>query len=259
MRYLPAFFKELGKQRHRPDAVELYVAKTYRRFPGAVPSLPELPDWVTVITAEQDFGPATKILPAVHKWRDKDIDILFCDDDQRYDRFWAGRFAADRRKCPDAVLCEHGFDFQYLGLPIPPNPPQPRLRKITWTQRKIHRAKRVLSLGMYTPPRPAYGSWAYVDIVEGFRGISVKPRFFDDEVFDIPEILWTVDDIWLSGHLTRTGHALRTTSNPMRALLDPEAPHDVAPLTTHSEEGVGRMAANIQCVRYFQEKYGIWQ
>jgi len=34
-------------------------------------------------------------------------------------------------------------------------------------------------------------------------GVSVKPKFFDNEFFKIPDTLWSVDDIWLSGCFKR--------------------------------------------------------
>ena len=41
----------------------------------------------------------------------------------------------------------------------------------------------------------------FADILQGLGGVVVRPDFFDDEAFDIPDILWAVDDVWLSGML----------------------------------------------------------
>ena len=108
MPFLPAFFANLSRQRLKPDVIELYVAKSYRRFPGEVPALPALPDWVKVVTLDADMGPATKVLPAARAWRGKDVDILFGDDDRRYDPLWTTRFAAMRTRVKDEVICETG-------------------------------------------------------------------------------------------------------------------------------------------------------
>jgi hypothetical protein len=45
----------------------------------------------------------------------------------------------------------------------------------------------------------------YIDILEGWDGVVVRPEFFDDFAWQIPDILWTVDDVWLSGCLERQG------------------------------------------------------
>ncbi|MFY8147512.1 MAG: hypothetical protein ACOVME_13030, partial [Rhodobacter sp.] len=47
-----------------------------RRFPGAVPSLPPLHEWVDVIHCDDDLGPATKVLPAAARWRGTETDLL---------------------------------------------------------------------------------------------------------------------------------------------------------------------------------------
>jgi hypothetical protein len=50
--------------------------------------------------------------------------------------------------------------------------------------------------------------------------------------FDIPDLLWTVDDIWLSGQLAVNGVPIRK-------------------ITDHEQ-------ANRACIRHFQREYGIW-
>ena len=257
MKYLPGFFANLARQRHRPDGVELYVPYSYRRFPGQIPSLPRLPSWVTVVRIEEDYGPATKILPAVRKWQGQDIDILFCDDDRLYDRDWAARFAEARATYPDYAICEKGLPLSRMGLtdnamqnPDRP-PPVPAmfspLRRLAWRY----------GFGVLFPNRKAYTSPGYVDVMEGFCGCLVKPDWFDEEVFDIPPVLWTVDDVWLSGHLARRGITIRTTDKPLIS-----APFRVSsenhPLYTHVEEGADRFEANAACMRYFQKTYGVW-
>src|SRR5690606_32801577 len=66
-----------------------------------------------------------------------------------------------------------------------------------------YRMWRAATLTMHKP-HPFIAS-GYVDILCGFGGVMVRPEFFDAEAFDIPEVLWSVDDPWLSGHLERRG------------------------------------------------------
>lgn len=257
MQYLPKFYHNLARQKLRPEGVELYVARNYRRFPGAVPSLPALPDWVKVTWIENDLGPATKVLPAAMAWRGKGIDLLYCDDDRKYDPDWAGRMQAVRDREPEMVVCDSGQTLPELGFAEPKDARQPRPKQRTRGESKLYRLKRLLGLGLITPENRPLQSWGYVDTAEGYGGVLVKPDWFEPSDMEIPDILWTVDDIWLSGQLTRRGRTIRTTDRPLRPhrLRDSSSS---SPLIRHVEEGQGRAASNRACVEYFQKTYGIW-
>lgn len=43
----------------------------------------------------------------------------------------------------------------------------------------------------------------YLNELFGVGGVVVRPEFLDDEAFDIPDIAWLVDDVWLSAMLAR--------------------------------------------------------
>ena len=96
----------LERQSVKPDQVEIYIPRKYRRFPDASVNLPKLPSWVSVITVEDDMGPATKVLPAARKWRGEDVDLLLCDDDRAEDPKWISRFAHARLERPKDIICE---------------------------------------------------------------------------------------------------------------------------------------------------------
>ena len=257
LKYLPKFFRKLERQRLKPDAVELYLGRRYRRFPGEVPAPPPLPEWVKVVWVDDDLGPATKVLPATRAWRGKEVDLLYCDDDRVYDRNWTTRFAEARRAGSRDALCESGLQLSMVGLQVVSKRPGPRPIELPHSVNVRYRLKRNLSLGLYHPHRRKYDSPGYVDIAEGFGGVMVKPDWFDDEAFEIPDILWTVDDVWLSGHLARRGIAIATTRDPLRS-HPMTGRHLPAQLTRHVEEGVGRAEANKACAEYFQKTYGIW-
>ena len=55
------------------------------------------------------------------------------------------------------------------------------------------------------PSFKKFRSGGYVAIGEGYGGFMVKPQFFDKTMWDIPPVMWTVDDVWLSGHLDSKG------------------------------------------------------
>jgi hypothetical protein len=106
-------------------------------------------------------------------------------------------------------------------------------------------------------PRP-FTEDGYVDILEGFRGVMIRPEFIPPEAFDIPDILWTVDDPWLSGHLTRNGVPI---------WLYADAPPWQQPYKAHFSHRLGafvykdhgRLKADTAVIEYFRETYGIWQ
>lgn len=102
----------------------------------------------------------------------------------------------------------------------------------------------------------------YADIAEGFMGVLVRPEFFDDEAFDIPTILWAVDDVWLAGCLARKDIPIWVERVVSRRKQDKRKVEGtggvVAPLTSAVIESHNRAAANQACVRYFREKHGIW-
>jgi hypothetical protein len=143
-----------------------------------------VPPWldhplVKILPSGRDWGPATKIIPALQRFAGMpDTAILAVDDDNVYPRQFVETFVRFARVLPDASLSLRGW-------PIPPS------RK--W--RDSHAIKGTeISAPMET------------DIITGCGGIMVRPRFFDDRFFDYaaaPREAFFVDDIWTSGHLAR--------------------------------------------------------
>ena len=93
------------QQTLRPEAVELYIPMAYRRFPDWGGALPLVPEGVRIIRSTQDFGPATKILPAARAYRGDKVELIYADDDQFYAPDWAAGFLAARKLHPHAALC----------------------------------------------------------------------------------------------------------------------------------------------------------
>ena len=70
-------------------------------------------------------------------------------------------------------------------------------------------------------------------------------------------MLWTVDDIWLSGTLTRLGVPIWADKDlfDVREIL---ATSQHYALYKAVIEGANRVAANRACIDYMRETYGIW-
>jgi len=240
------------------DEIRLYIPKKYRRFPDYNGELPDVPEGVTICQTEEDLGPATKILPACKEFRDKDVQILFCDDDGVFPKGWAKcLFDIQEKRADEAVAT--------LGRPIGDyvsNPVLPRrgsyAKQIKVEHDIQYRAGRVLQkmFGYVPLKRPMIVS-GYVDVLFGVCGVVVKSDFFDDEAFNMPDEAWTVDDVWLSGQLARKDIPIYT---PWR-LPCPRSSEavDQDSLLDLEFEGASRQESNRKAAVYCQNKYGVWK
>ncbi len=248
--------KDLVSQRTKPVEIRLNLTKEYRRFPGELPSLPDLPEGITVHWCDTDYGPATKVLPTVLDYQDTDHEILFCDDDQKYGPTWAEEFLKTREEQPNKVIAGKGYDLIQRPLGYRYNRVHTRFPRAQIRQKRVgYRAMRVATMTLYKP-RP-YVADGHIDIMEGFRGVLVRPSFFPKEVFDIPDILWTVDDPWLSGHFERNNVPIWLMTNvPLPA--HPYRAHFSDRLGKYVYKDHGRLKADTASIDYFRETYGIW-
>lgn len=236
--------------------IRLNIPFEFRRFPGAEIDIPKFPRGITVRRVAEDFGPATKLLPTIQDYRDDDVEVIVCDDDQSYAPDWAQRFVDGRSRQPDACLVQKGYDLERRGPGLryfPVNRPAPRAR--VRHKGLTYRLRRLASLFRYkdTP----FVREGFLDILEGHRGFMVRPAFFPEDVFDIPEILWTVDDPWLSGHLTRNNVPIWLVMSPFRRDIYGDA-HFTERLHSFVRLGHDRARADTACIEYFRNTYGIW-
>lgn len=251
-------FKAIEKQTVRPDFVELNIPETYRRFPGEVPALPNLPDWVSVKRCKKDYGPATKLLPAVERWRDTDADLLLCDDDRVPDRRWVERFVRTRQERPDDIIATRGwniserFSIERDSLDLPRASLAPDRGRT-----KSYRWQRALSLGLYHPERRVYESAGYSDVFEGFLGALVPSKAIPKTAFDIPEVIWTVDDVWLSGMAFLNGTKVWVHDLPRQVHSNGRVDR-LAALTDFVEQGHERESADRMAVDYLRREHNVW-
>jgi hypothetical protein len=255
---LPRKFASLARQTIRPDRVELQLPREYRRFPGPRPALPPLPDWVHVMETDTDLGPATKVLPAVRRWRGTATDLLICDDDRLQDAGWIGRFVEGRKARPDDILCERGWNIEdRFGL-IRAEPDLPRAHLSPRQGRTLaYRLKRIASLNLAHPARQIYASPGHVDVFEGFLGALMPANALPDAAFDIPDIVWTVDDVWLSGMAWSNGVRVWAHGLPRPVYSDGRV-DKLASLRDHVEKGLGRENSDRYAVDFLREHHGVW-
>lgn len=230
-----------------PDRIELYIPKEYKKRSLGSIDPHDYPTGCDIVHCDEDYGPATKILPAIQRYKDQDVTLIYCDDDKIHDHYWIERFIQKHNVYPDACIAEVGMHVKWWFF-------------YRWkdTVTRQYRLKRILSLGIWNPKRKVHTDECH-EIALGFGGVLVKPSFFPPEVFDIPDILWTVDDIWLSGMMATNGIKVRETDkNPAQSSSD-IFPTEGDPLRNYVYNGYGRDESNILCMQYFIDKYGIWK
>ncbi len=267
---IPSRFNSLGKtlesllaQDVKIDSIELYIPKKYRRFPDCKFQLPIVPPGVTVRIVDEDFGPATKILPACRQYHGQDVNILFCDDDQVYPKSWARSFLRARESRPFDAIANCGAHVETLGFTYSKNRRLPLAKKMKtvfdasylW-RRSIQLLARSVMLRLPKPQRRHFfRKSGYIDFAAGFGGVMIKPSMLDSVAFEIPERLWSVDDIWLSGMLARRSIGIWGNSQGMLPYA-----HDgtTDALAAAVIEGLDRRQADEACANYLRDEFGIW-
>ena len=240
--------ESLLAQTAKISAIQVWVPRSYRRPEFGNYTLPKLPVGVELRICETDLGPATKVLPAAASLAGEDVRIIYCDDDEYYAPDWAEVLIRNSEIYPDACVAIAGLNIASITH---------EWFKRSWKFRLL----KIATLDFYRAhyrqqnagARPGIGP---VDICQGFGGVIVKPGFFGQAAQDIPDVLWTVDDIWLSGQLALNGIAIRKVSE--QKMCEKTELASVADLTSYNYQGHGRVKADYMCVEYFRRNYGIW-
>ncbi|MGH1445740.1 MAG: glycosyltransferase family 2 protein [Cognatishimia sp.] len=269
---IPPRFEMLGatltsilRQNTKIDEIRVNIPKTYRRFPEHNFSLPEVPEGVRIAVCDEDYGPATKILPTLMEYHDQDAQIIFCDDDRICDPRWALNLLQKSNERPDDAIANCGWHLDKLKDEWRDKTPNPRAQPLPSRFDLVYRGRRIAQQ-LRQPftnthiPKPSraknFSKEGYLDILEGCGGVLVKPHFFSREVFKVPEKVWSVDDIWLSGMLRFNKRAIWANGRGLipseqRGAADDALCNDVI-------EGLNRRQANIACVEYLQAHYEVW-
>jgi hypothetical protein len=253
--------ESLVKQRGTVDEIRLYIPKHYRRFPNYDGAPPEVPSGVTVVRPEDDLGPASKVLFAAKTFQGRDAQILFCDDDKIFGPTWASDlFTAQASRPNECVALIGKILSANLGKSTLLEPKAIRARKNSLAlrvRRLQHKLTSILSGAQHVRPMgAAIAKAGYADILQGVGGVVVKPEFFDDVAHDIPEVVWAVDDVWLSGMLSRKGIPIWLPAGI--AMPETTDAHDVESLYRATIEGATRREANRRCIAYMQQHFKVW-
>lgn len=236
----------------KAEDIRVYIPYHYRRFPDWDGTLPIVPQGVTIHRCDKDYGPATKVLPAARDLAGQDVDILFCDDDMLYQSHWHAKLKRAAQLHPGTCIVGMGQSFPDItdAFRLPSRLPRGVRRK----KGIQYRLLRLFSLTMIKPDPYIDG---YIDQVFGFAGVLVRPEWFDELFYEIPDIMWTVDDPWISGHMERRGIPIwRTTAIKLPHESDI---YEIDALHNHVESGFNRVNADVRVIEYFRKEYGIWK
>ena len=234
-----------------PAPVELWIPRQYRRFPRWDGLLPAVPPGVSLRRCDTDWGPATKIIPAVLERAGQDTDLLFCDDDSLYAPDFHRRFKDLRQQRPDAALAALGRHLKMLGLPESTR--APRMRRLPHDQV----APLLAGPQAHSIPVPLVAQSGYADLLGGWCGVMVRPSFFHPALAEGPGRWWPVDDVWLSALLEAAGTPIWVEGAILPPIRRQAGGRDALTLMTH--DGLDRAGLDRGCAQDMAQRLAIWQ
>jgi hypothetical protein len=179
--------KSLLRQTVRPKAIRLNVPATSRREGTAY----RVPEWlrrlrsITIVRVD-DYGPATKLIPALQD-SPADQRLLVVDDDRIYQPYLIEQMMRNAGQHPDVAITSSGWDAP-ADLTDRPTTLMATLRGRAPAPLKCTRVRGV----------------RVVDILQGLGGYLVRPSFFDRQAIadytGAPDAAFFVDDVWISAH-----------------------------------------------------------
>ncbi len=189
--FLVPTLKSLLLQNVPPGKILLHLPKHSRREQVEY-SVPEELQGLEVIQVVRcaDWGPATKILPALLE-SDPDQRVVAVDDDRIYRPTLLEDLLEASERHPDAAVgC--------FGVIAP-------LDRVDRRKGLLGRTIEGLQYGRGVSLRGSrLRSALPVDILHGYGGVMVRPRFFDlERLADLesaPDAAWLEDDTWFAAH-----------------------------------------------------------
>lgn len=164
-------------QSQLPSKIYLWIPKHFKRFSNTgidkIPTFLKNNPLIQIEFIEKDWGPATKLLPCLEKFKHQpDTKIIVIDDDRIYPKNFVKDLVRYSQQYPcqgisiAGVIMENGQRNEYTHTDI--------VQK--------------------------------TDVILGYQGYLVKPQFFSAVIFDYPDDCpeaFFEDDVWISGHLKR--------------------------------------------------------
>jgi len=254
----------LLNQSHPADEIRLYIPRIYKRFGAYNLDQLTVPEGVTVKIVETDMGPATKILPCIRDHRGEDVVLVYCDDDRLYARTWLEALVQELHQRPNHAITASGAELsRTYQIKRDTQEQQPRAirKRVKYDQhylgqRMMQFARRTLGMHAPKPHRYLYETGGYVDFAMGVGGVALRPSDMPEIAFNIPDVAWPVDDIWLSGCLAING--VRIWASDKVLMPTPADSSEIEALVHATFDGLGRHESDCTCIAYLRATYGIW-
>jgi hypothetical protein len=204
--------QSLIEQEIEPEKIFLHIPLYYKRFnefickDNLIKLQKKFEDKLFINFISNDYGSNTKFLPMLQMKNllyndyideivefDKNLPIIILDDDFAYDKKLSLTLLNLSTSYPNSACCMFGITNCNW------------IKSKQWicdnnTQNKFPAGFRGEIEG-------------YIDIFEGFCGVLLKTKFFQNDVFDIPDDeIYFCDDVWLSGHVIKNGFTIVTSS-----------------------------------------------
>src|SRR5881392_192145 len=225
--------RSLLKQTRPPDEIVLAIPEfsVREQRPYVVPKyISQLPR-VRVLRCREDYGPATKFIAAIQDQlaagRENTL-IMVVDDDRVYPLDALETYLHYSQQLPEAALC-------FRGAAMPST--------LDWDDATMIRASELRE------PRP-------VAVITGCGSYLVQPRFFDESLWNYsgaPQVAFHIDDIWISGWLSRRGVKRYVVPAPamMRSVLRQR-------WTVSLNKIPGRQKLNNEIIAFFRETWDVF-
>jgi hypothetical protein len=226
--------RSLLRQTRPPDEIVLAIPEfsVREQRPYVVPKYISRLPRLRIVRCSQDWGPATKFIPAVQEelaaGRGNTL-IMVVDDDRVYPRNSLESYLHYSTQLSDAALC-------FRGASMP--------RSMDWRDAKMTYANELRE-----PQRVA--------VITGCGSYLIQPRFFDGSLWDYsaaPRGAFYMDDIWISGWLSQRGveRYVVPASAMMRSVL-----RQHRTLSLHDVPD-GRQRHNNEVIAFFRDTWDVF-
>ena len=175
----------------RVDEICIYIPNKSRKnieyiIPKWMKNLENNLPQFTIKRCNKDWGPATKIIPALIEFENTNSILIYIDDDIIYNKNMIETLISYSKLYPNYAICNQGWNVERWN------------GKSSIIRRTLHHATK------YFPTLDPY-NYTFTDVMQGFSGVLVKPRFFDNNKIvktnQYPQEVFFVDDVYISGHL----------------------------------------------------------
>jgi len=109
--------ESLLKQVRKPDKIFINIPTKYKRFKEIIENdhIPRFDDPIVEITRCEDFGPGTKLLGSLNKFK-KDSLIILVDDDHIYENYMIEKFNYFYSKAPENAYSFYVHPLKNFGV-----------------------------------------------------------------------------------------------------------------------------------------------